>query len=372
MPPHILHVFPSFGIGGMPLRTVRLMNHLGTRCRHTVISLDGIIAAADQIRADVLVEILPMVIDKRQPIRNLVNARRFLADVKPDLLATYNWGAIEWAAVNRLHPVCRHIHFEAGFGREEAIRQFRRRIIGRRVALAKSDFVMVPSRSLQCIALEIWRLPAHRVRYIPDGIDVARFTATRQFVSDAREGREHVVLGTVAPLRPEKNIGRLIKLFSLLADDPRFELVIAGDGPERMRLQGVAAQVSNRIRFLGHVPRPEEVLPTFDIFCLTSDTEQIPNSVLEAMSAALPIVSVDVGDIGLMVAPSNQPYVVERDRIEKFASALRELADDPDLRYRIGSENRIQVEAHFEQERMFQEYEQLLLGNVAKRPRTPG
>jgi glycosyltransferase involved in cell wall biosynthesis len=90
------------------------------------------------------------------------------------------------------------------------------------------------------------------------------------------------------------------------------------------------------------------------------------------MSAALPIVSVDVGDIGLMVAPSNQPYVVERDRIEKFASALRELADDPDLRYRIGSENRIQVEAHFEQERMFQEYEQLLLGNVAKRPRTPG
>jgi glycosyltransferase involved in cell wall biosynthesis len=139
-----------------------------------------------------------------------------------------------------------------------------------------------------------------------------------------------------------------------------------------MRLQGVVAQISNRIRFLGHVPRPEEVLPTFDIFCLTSDTEQIPNSVLEAMSAALPIVSVDVGDIGLMVAPSNQPYVVERDRIEKFASALRELADDPDRSYRFSSENRIQVEAHFEQERMFQEYEQLLLGNVAKRPRMPG
>ena len=363
MIPHLLHVFPNFGIGGMPLRTVRIMNYFGTSCRHMVISLDGITAAAEQIGKNVSVEILPMLVDKRQPIGNLLRFRRFLAEVKPNLLATYNWGAIEWAGVHFVRPLCRHIHFEAGFGREEARRQFRRRVFARRIVLAKSESIVVPSRTLERIALDIWGIPEDRVRYIPDGIDIVRFTKRRY---DVERPREQIVVGTVAPLRPEKNVGRLIDAFSVLASDPRFRLVIAGDGPERATLEGLVKRqgLSHRINFLGHVPDPERILPTFDIFGVSSETEQIPNAVLEAMAVGLPIASRDVGDIRAMVAPSNRPYIVVREGIEALVLAMRQLAYDAPLRYRIGMDNRLQVERNFGQEQMFREYEKLLLGSL--------
>ena len=364
--PHLLHVFPSFGIGGMPLRTVRVMNYLAARCRHTVISVDGVTTAAEQIAGGVAVEIIPMVVDKRRPLANLLSFRRFLANAKPDLLATYNWGAIEWAAINRIRPLCRHVHFEAGFGREEATRQFRRRVIARHFVLATSDAVVVPSRTLERIALNVWRLSRQQVRYIPDGIDVARFARTNRLTSETGRPQHRIVIGTVAPLRPEKNIARLIEVFSQIADDPRFQLVIAGDGPERTRLEQLATArgLDHRIKFLGHVPRPEEVLPSFGIFALSSDTEQMPNALLEAMAAGLPIASVDVGDVHSMVAPVNRPYIVPRDRPDALALAFRQLAKDAPLRQRLGAENRIQAEAHFGQDRMFRQYDELLLAGL--------
>jgi glycosyltransferase involved in cell wall biosynthesis len=348
----------------MPLRTVRVITYLAARCRHTVISLDGVVTAVEQIAGEIAVEVLAMPVDKRRPLANLVRFRRFLASAKPDLLATYNWGAIEWAAVNRFRPLCRHIHFEAGFGSEEATRQFRRRIIARRLALAKADAVVVPSRTLERIALDVWHLPREQVRYIPDGIDVDRFVGKQLPHSATRRPREPIVIGTVAPLRPEKNIARLIEVFSQLLDDRRLQLVIAGEGPERIRLEQLAAArgLGGRIAFLGHVSRPEEALPGFDIFALSSDTEQMPNAVLEAMAAGLPIASLDVGDVRSMVAPVNRPFVVPRGRPDAFALAFRQLAADPALRQRLGAENRIQAEKHFGQDRMFQQYEELLLG----------
>ena len=360
---HLLHVFPSFGIGGMPLRTVRVMRHLGARCRHTVVSLDGVTTAAEQIPGDIDVEIVPMAIDKRRPLANLVAFHRFLVRTKPDLLVTYNWGAIEWAAVNRIRPVCRHIHFEAGFHQEEATRQFRRRVLARRFALAKSDYVVVPSQTLERILLNIWRLPREQVLYVPDGIDVARFARERQAPPETNRPRSEIVIGTVAPLRPEKNIGRLIEAFCRVADDPSFRLVIAGDGSERPRLEQLAAErrLDNRIKFLGHTARPEAVLPDFDIFALSSDTEQIPNTVLEAMAAGLPIAAVDVGDVPIMVAPANRPYIVPRDDPDAFAAALSQLAASPSLRHTLGCDNRARVESHFRQELMFEHYEKLLV-----------
>src|SRR3546814_3760628 len=66
----------------------------------------------------------------------------------PDLLLTYNWGAIEPALANRLFGGCDHIHFESGFGAEEGSGQLWRRNLFRRVALARVRRVVVPSTTL--------------------------------------------------------------------------------------------------------------------------------------------------------------------------------------------------------------------------------
>ena len=95
---------------------------------------------------------------------------------------------------------------------------------------------------------------------------------------------DELVIGTVAPLRPEKNIGRLLRTFATLDTSITARLVVAGDGIERRRLEGLAEElgITDRVVFTGQIT-PETVLATFDIFALSSDTEQMPNALLEAL-----------------------------------------------------------------------------------------
>ena len=168
---HVLHVFPSFGIGGVPLRMVRIINHLGKQFRHTVIALDNNFEAAEGIAGNLDVAVLPVRGVKRGMLHNLVGSALALRRLRPDLMLTYNWGAIEWAAASRFSPVSRHLHLEAGFSRGEADSQIPRRVLFRRWALARCELVVVPSRQLEDLAHRVWRLPVARVVYVPNGVD---------------------------------------------------------------------------------------------------------------------------------------------------------------------------------------------------------
>ena len=128
----------------------------------------------------------------------------------PDLLVTSNWGSIEWALA-RIGTGVPHLHMEDGFGPEERARQLPRRVLARRLLLRRST-VVVPSRLLWRVANEIWRLPRSNVRLLANGIDVDRFATARP-----HRGAQPVVIGTVAALRPEKNLARLIRAVALRA-----------------------------------------------------------------------------------------------------------------------------------------------------------
>ena len=157
---------------------------------------------------------------------------------QPDLLLTYNWGAVEWALANSFSPICRHIHFESGFGPEEADRQLRRRVVFRRLALANSECVVVPSQTLVQIATKIWRIPTDKVLYVPNGVDCDKFVmpSSVENLPGFRRKPTELVIGTVAPLRAEKNLGRLLRAFATIDVTRPIRLVIVGDGPERESL----------------------------------------------------------------------------------------------------------------------------------------
>jgi glycosyltransferase involved in cell wall biosynthesis len=166
-----------------------------------------------------------------------------------------------------------------------------------------------------------------------------------------------MVIGTVAALRAEKNLARLLRAFALLAGDLPASMVIVGDGPERGSLEGLAAElgVAGRVRFAGHKVQPAKEYAGFDVFALSSDTEQMPLSVLEAMAAGLPVAATDVGDVRDMLAEANGPYVVQKDDAA-MAEALRRLLTNPDLRLRLSVANRTKAERDYDQERMFATY----------------
>ena len=176
------------------------------------------------------------------------------------------------------------------------------------------------------------------------------------------------MIGTVAALRGEKNLVRLLEAFALLRQPAR--LVIVGDGPQRAALEARALElgIEGSVRFTGHLAAPQDAYRDFDLFALSSDTEQMPLTVLEAMASGLAVAATDVGDVAAMLAGENRAFVVARDAAA-LAGAMAALLADPARRRAIGSANRARVEREYGEEKMFQAYAALFGGAPSARDR---
>lgn len=370
-PSHLLHAFSTFAVGGPQTRFTSIVNALNGKYRHSVLAMDGDHAAKAGLdpKIDCRFETMPVVKSGGISIANLRNARSLLRRTRPNLLCTYNWGSIEWSLANWLRPICPQIHVEDGFGPDESPdRQQTRRATMRRLFLSRCARVIVPSRVLYNVAIETWHLPQSRVRYIPNGIDCERFAALPDsaLLSNLGISETDLIVGTVAALRPEKNLSRLLRVFAALPPDHSAKLVIVGDGPERSKLESEATRlaIADRVVFTGALAAPERILGRFDIFALSSDTEQMPNSVLEAMAAGLPVVATDVGDLKRMLAPGNASLVFATADESGMVGGLSALSGDSSLRRRVGEQNRNRVRAEFSLATMVARYD-AIFGELA-------
>ena len=341
----LLHVFSTFAVGGPQVRFCTLADRLGPAWHHDIVAMDGNLACRERLPAHVSAGFPCIDILKGDTFGNLRRFRRALRALRPDLLVTYNWGAIEWAMANILarRP---HVHIEDGFGPEERSRQIFRRVLTRRLVLRRAT-VALPSQTLWRIATGVWRLDPARVHYLPNGIFLPRFAADGPAAGWPGEGP---VIGTVAALRAEKNLSRLLHAFAIVRRDRPARLVIVGDGPDRPALEALAQTLglAGSVHFAGHLEQPQAAYRGFDVFALSSDTEQMPLSVLEAMAAGLPVAATDVGDVAAMLAAENRPFVTALDPAA-LAGALAALLDQPGLRHTVGAANRARAEAEYDE-----------------------
>jgi glycosyltransferase involved in cell wall biosynthesis len=360
--PLVLSVFATFAIGGPQVRFAALANHYGRAWRHAIVAMDGRYDCAERLSPTLDVT-FPALATSGGVLANVTVFRRALGDLAPDVLVTNNWGSIDWATANltRLAGV-RHVHIEDGLGPVEATTQFRRRVLWRGLLLQRST-VVLPSLTLNKIAAEIWRLPPARLHYIPNGLDLRRFRPAAELQTRARaHGGQPPLIGTVAALRPEKNLSRLLRAARLLRDEgTAFRLAIVGGGPERPKLEALAAELglADAVAFEGALDDPAQAYRALDVFALSSDTEQMPLSVLEAMATGLPIAATRVGDVPQMLAAESRPHLVEKDDAA-LAAALRPLLRDTALRRTIGAANRRKAERDYDAQVMFRRYGELL------------
>jgi glycosyltransferase involved in cell wall biosynthesis len=265
-----------------------------------------------------------------------------------------------FADVYKLPPL---VHHEDGFNEDEAGGLKPLRNFYRGIALGRSSALVVPSRTLERIALETWHQPRTRVRLIPNGIDTRAFTvpARRDALPRLMKRKGEFWVGTLAGLRAVKNLPQLVRACSGLSEE--WQLVIGGQGPERGAIlaQAKASGIEDRVHLIGHVD-PAKAMAQFDIFALSSLSEQFPISVVEAMAAGLPIAAPRVGDIGAMVATENGPYLSAPGDEAGLAAVIATLAADPALRERIGEANRAKARAEFDEGRMVDRYRALYWG----------
>jgi glycosyltransferase involved in cell wall biosynthesis len=165
-----------------------------------------------------------------------------------------------------------------------------------------------------------------------------------------------VVVGTMAGLRAVKNLPRLVR--ALARSSATGRLVIVGEGPERDAILAAAQAegIADRLLLPGFLADPARYVGHFDIFALSSDSEQFPISLIEAMAAGLPVVSTDVGDVRSMVSAENRRYVIPMADEGEFADALGRLIASRDLRHRLGSANRAVALARYGEATMIEAY----------------
>ncbi len=378
--PKILHLHSTFDIGGKELRNVRLINEWGRKVDHAIVSGDlekrGAAALIGK-KARVSWPKFPSLQGKPMPGRLAALAR---AMTGYDLVCTYNWGAIDavmahtiFADAFKLPPL---VHHEDGFNEDEVKKLKRRRNWYRKIALGRAAALVVPSATLEDIALNVWDQPRTRVRRIPNGIDTRAYAAPpkRDILPGLIKHKDEFWIGTLAGLRQVKQLDVLVRAMDRLPSE--WQLVIAGEGPERDALLAEAERmgVEDRVHLPGFVAQPAKLVGLFDIFALSSHSEQFPISVVEAMAAGLPVVAPRVGDVGSMVSSDNGPALVEpvtSPETEKaLAKSLSRLAQDPATRKRMGQANRQKAREEFDEQRMIERYRALYWGLMQKYPRS--
>jgi glycosyltransferase involved in cell wall biosynthesis len=145
-----------------------------------------------------------------------------------------------------------------------------------------------------------------------------------------------------------------------MTDGPA-RLVIVGEGPEREAIVAAAreAGIADRVLLPGFMADPARYIGHFDIFALSSDSEQLPISLIEAMAAGLPVAATAVGDVAETVAEENRPLLCAPGARKPLAEALARLLTDSALRERLGEANRRRAELAYSEDSMIAAYRTL-------------
>ena len=215
-----------------------------------------------------------------------------------------------------------------------------------------------------------------RVQVIHNGIDCEEWRRDRveQPPPAGRADRKPFTVGYVGRLSSEKGAHDFVRVARrLLDEDPGFEFVVAGEGPERESMEGlaIALGLGRRCRFLGRVgaSRIRALYLELDALLSPSLTEGLPNNVLEAAAMKVPVVATAVGGVPEILCDGNNGLLAPAGDVEQLAKQVLSLRKDPALARRLAEEGRVVVEREFSfrqrMKRIESLYLQLLGGKTA-------
>jgi sugar transferase (PEP-CTERM/EpsH1 system associated) len=200
---------------------------------------------------------------------------------------------------------------------------------------------------------------------IYNGIDSKKFGIRQEVTLIRRElgiTDDQSVIGIVARLDPIKNHACLIKAMKTVAARlPRTVLLIIGDGPLRSELESMREDLGlqNHIKFLGARSDIGELLSVLDVFVLSSFSEGLSLTLIEACAAAKPIVATDVGGNAEIVKHECNGLLVPSDQPEALAKAILEILANKEKARVMGEKGRKKFEEEFTLDGMVRKYENL-------------
>jgi glycosyltransferase involved in cell wall biosynthesis len=361
---HIVHTEASCGWGGQELRILNEARGMLDR-GHKVTLLTPRIAQIFDAAERIGIPVEPMPFE-RKSLHNMRVLRHWLRDNAVDVINTHSsidsWlSAVARIGLRPRPPIVRTRHISAPISRS---------ITSRWLYRSGADRVVTTGESLRLDLIERTGLDGARIVSIPTGTDTERFAPrdpARVAAIRASLGipADATVIGIAATLRSWKGHDYLLAAFERLGDShPDLQLLIAGDGPRRSRIEQARdlSPYGGRIHMLGHRDDVPDVLAAMDIFALPSyANEGVPQAILQAMAMQKPVVTTRVGAIEDAVVDQQTGLFVGPKNADDLAEKLERLIDDAGLRDRLGAAGRSRVEANFAFGHMIARMEQVFL-----------
>ncbi|HEY1249016.1 MAG TPA: glycosyltransferase [Nitrososphaera sp.] len=361
----ILHAVPSFGLGGMEKVICSVINSTSDKYEHELLSIDNNKEAVKWIKA----QNIKLVDFYKSDIRHIFFKLlyKIIKARKPHILMTYNWGSTDAIWLGRLAGVTKIVHNEHGFNIDEAIALSARRSLVRFCVYRMASKTIVVSNELLRMMKNKFHLNHRKLAFIPNGVN------TDYYIQDFSE-REKVraaldfkstdfAVGFSGRLDPVKNFDLMVQVFlHCHSNDPNFRLLIIGDGPEKEHIENLCKSVNiqKHVRLVG---KKDEVLPylrALDAFLLTSHREQMPMTLLEAMSVGVPVVASKVGEIPYMIDDGMDGFLVSPTIApETWSRILISLKNDDSYK-NIGILARKKIMDKFQEETMVNCYKNVL------------
>lgn len=295
------------------------------------------------------------------PARAYLRERRLvrglLKEIRPDVVHTHDYrpDVLDAPLARRLGiPTVTTLHGSSLLGGRTALHEWLQLQV-------LSRFQGVVAVSQQIVNdLKQTRVAPERVHYIPNGWVAPAGQLTREEARrELGEGQTGAIVGWVARLIRVKACDIFIRAFAACRGLP-VRAVIVGEGPERAGLEALTAELGlgDQVRFFGAHPQASRLFRAFDAFVLSSRSEGTPITLLEAMSAEVPVVATAVGGIpdvltgreALLVPPEDPPAL---------GAAIRQVLDDPKSARDRATAATQRLEEKFGAERWLASHEQL-------------
>ena len=295
---------------------------------------------------------------------------RLMRNESIDVLHSHKFGSNVWAAL--LAPLARvpvlvaHEHTWSYEG--QPIRRFLDREL---VARRSAAFVAVSAEDRRRM-IEVERIPEESIVLVPNGIDPVPAGDGARARRELGVAADAPLVGAVAVLRPQKGLDVLVRAAAEAARElPALRVAIAGEGPERGRLEALAAElgVEDRVALLGQRSDVPDLLEAFDVAVSSSWFEGSPLAMMEYMDAGLPMVATRVGGVPDLIEDGVHGVLVEPGDPSALAAGIVELVRDRGRAEEMGARARERRRTEFDLDGTVRRLERLYEDLAAARGR---
>jgi sugar transferase (PEP-CTERM/EpsH1 system associated) len=354
---NILHVVLSLNIGGLETFVLGLMRQRSNVTQPYVVCIEMLGSLGESVH-----DIPILSLDKAPGIQlKCISKIRAIADkYKIDIIHTHNEGAHFYGAVAGFLSGIPVVHTRHGRNnpndKKRILLEWFSSLLSKKVVGVSQDIAKLYTKEL--------RVSRSKVITISNGIDTDYFSphqTSRQELIDMNIAPQSIVIGIVARLEPVKDHRTLFKACHILAQShDNFRLIVIGGGPQNNELIKLAMHLglNNIIMFAGVRHDIANLLNSLDIFVLSSVSEGLSMTLLEAMACELPIVATRVGGNPEVVIDGDTGFLVNPQNPAALAEKLLLLMKDSGLRKRMGIAGRARVIKHFSIQQTVKEYEE--------------